>query len=260
MRSWRVFECEALREERFAVAQYIADRHGREDLYAEIRKLFARTSLPPRDTHELFASWRNFRTHTGKSVAFPMVITTNYDDVLECRLADAGIPYHLLSYQADGPHRGLFYHRSPDNGLRIIERPRNIRQFSDAFLVVKLNGGFDRERRIPESYATTRLDYWDLAARIPGVLPCAVQEKLSTNPLLFLGHGLTVPDIESLVRFAHRDHPGPRSWAVVLKNDGIEYWQQCGVEILNKRVRDYVTQLHRRLAQNGPTVIEPPGP
>jgi hypothetical protein len=251
----RIFECEALREERFAVAQYISDRYGRENLYAEIRKLFAGTSLVPRETHELFASWRKFRTHTGESVPFPMVITTNYDDVLERRLADAGIPYHLLSYQADGPRRGLFYHRSPDDGLRIIERPRNIRKFSYAFVLVKLNGGFDRQRPIPESYSTTRLDYWDLASRIPGVLPVVVQEKIAENPLLFLGHGLAAPDIESFVRFAHRNHPGPRSWAVVLKSSGIEYWRQCGVEILNKRVNDYVTELHGRLAQNGSTTI-----
>jgi hypothetical protein len=180
------------------------------------------------------------------------VITTNYDDVLECRLADAGYPYHLLSYQADGSQRARFFHRSPDNGLRIIERPHNIRKLSDAFVVVKLNGGFDRQRRIPESYSTTRLDYWDLAARIPGVLPAAVQQTLSANPLLFLGHGLAAPDIESLVRFAHKHDQGPRSWAVVLKNDGIEYWRQCGVEILSKPVDRYVSELHRRLARNGP--------
>lgn len=251
----RIFECEALSEARFAVAQYIADRHGRENLYLEIRKLFARTSLTPRDTHELFAAWREFKTHTGGPVPYPMVITTNYDDLLERRLADAGLPYHLLSYQTDGPQRGLFYHRSKDNGLRIIERPRNIRKLSDAFVVVKLNGGIDRQGRIPESYTSTRLDYWDLAARIPGVLPGAIQQKLSANPLLFLGHGLAAPDIESLVRFAHKDHPGPRSWAVVLKNDGIEYWRQCGVEILNKSVNLYVKQLRARLARNGPTGV-----
>lgn len=254
----RIFECEVLREEPFAVAQYIADRHGRENLYAEIRKLLSRTLSVPRDTHELFAAWRAFKTHTGKPVPFPTVITTNYDDVLERRLADAGLPYHLLSYQADGPHRGLFYHRSKENGLRIIERPQNIRRFSDAFVVVKLNGGLYHQDRIPESYipesyAPTRLDHWDLAARIPDVLPAAVQQTLSASPLLFLGHGLAAPEIESLVRFAHRNHPGPRSWAVVLKNGGVEYWRQCGVEILNEDVNSYVNQLYQRLATNGPT-------
>ena len=248
----RIFECEALKEERFAVAQYIVDRHGREELYAEIRKLFERTPLVSRDTHEFFAAWKQYRTHAGKLVPFPTVITTNYDHVFECRLAEVGLPYHLLSYQADGPHRGLFFHRSDDNGLRIVERPSNIRSFSKAFVVVKLNGGFDRQHRIPESFATTRLDYWDLAAHIPDILPAAIQRTLSENPLLFLGHGLAAQDIESLVRFAHRGRPGPRSWAVVLKKHGIEYWRQCGVEILNETVNPYVNELRRRLTENGP--------
>jgi hypothetical protein len=247
----RIFECEALSEDRFAVAQYIADRHGRENLYAEIRKLFARTPLMPREIHELFAAWKSLRTHSGELLPFPTIVTTNYDDVLERRLWQAGLPYHLLSYQSDGPHRGLFYHRGVDNGLRIIERPRNIRALSDAFVIVKLNGGFDRQRRIRESYATTRLDYWDLAARIPDVLPAAIQHTLCKNPLLFLGHGLAAHDIESLVRFAHRDHSGPRSWAVVLNHRGAEYWRQCGVEILDRPVNAYVSELFRRLTANG---------
>lgn len=247
----RVFECEALKEDHFAVAQYIADRHGRENLYREIRKLFAVTPLEPQETHELFAAWGEFKTHTGKGVPFTTIITTNYDDVLERRLADAGLPYHLLSYQADGPHRGLFYHRTPDDGIRILERPRNIRKFADAFVVVKLNGGFG-DPRIPESYATARLDYWYLAARIPDVFPVAVQQTLSANPLLFIGSGLAAPDIEALVRFAHKEHPGPRSWAVTFRNYGIEYWRQCGVEIINEPLQRYVNELRARLAGNGP--------
>jgi len=243
----RVFECTALKEEQTAVAQYIADQHSRESLYAEIRKLFARTPLPPRETHELFAAWKSFRTRPP----FPMIITTNYDDVLERRLADAGLRYHLLSYQADGPKRGLFYQRTAENGIRIIERPRNVREFSEGFVIVKLNGGFDRQGRIPESYATTRIDYWDLAARLQDLLPAAVQQTLRAKPLLVLGSGLRSPDIESLIRFAHRDHPGRRSWAITLKDDGIEYWQQCGLEILNHDISIYVNELRARLENNG---------
>ena len=250
-----VFECEALKEDHYAVAQYIADRHGRENLYREIRKLFARTPLEPQETHELFAAWRGFKTLDGKPVPFPTIVTTNYDDVLERRLASAGLPYHLLSYQADGPHSGLFYHRTPDDDLRIIERPRNIRKLADAFVIVKMNGGFDRQRRIPESYATARLDYWYLAAGIPDIFPVAVQQTLSANPLLLIGTSLQAPDIESLVRFAHKEHPGPRSWAITLRDTGKEYWQQCGVEIMNLRLQPYVNELRARLEGSVPAGV-----
>jgi hypothetical protein len=243
----RVFECEALTEERFAVAQYIADRHGRENLYAEIRKLFALSDLPPRDTHILFASWPQFKTLSGQAVPYPTIFTTNYDDVLERALWDSGLPYHLFSYQSDGPRKGLFYHRNVDGALRVVQRPRNVAALDPGFVIVKMNGGFDRERRIPETYATTRLDYWDLAARIPEVLPAVLRRTLSDNPLLFLGHGLAAADIESVVRYAHKEHPGPRSWAVVLKTDGVEYWRQCGVEVMNRPINLYVRALHERL-------------
>jgi hypothetical protein len=248
----RVFECQALGEDRFAVAQYIADRYGRESLYAEIRKLFLRTQLERRPTHDLLAAWESFRTHAGRPLPRPMIVTTNYDDLLERCLFEAGLPYHLLSYQADGPSHGLFYHRGPKDDFRLIERPRNIQDLSGGFVIVKLNGGFDRQGYIPESYATTRLDYWALAARIPDALPAVVCATLSTKPLLFIGSGLGAADIESLVRFAHRDHAGSRSWAVVRRKGGPEYWRQCGVELIDEDVNAYASELHARLAANAP--------
>jgi hypothetical protein len=251
------FQCEPLTRVRDAVAQYISDRYGRETLNVEIRKLLRGTAFVPRNTHELFAAWDTFRTPEGRKVPYPLVLTTNYDDVLERRLSQAGVPYHLLSYQAHGPSRGLFYHQAPDNSLRVIERPRNIRKLpgapSDAFVVVRLAGGVDCQGRIPESYASARLDFLALASGIPDVLPAALQERLTANPLLFLGHGLATPDVESLIRFAHRERPGPRSWAVALNMGGVEeYWRQCGVEILDAHVHLYVNKLRERLAANGP--------
>jgi hypothetical protein len=237
-------------EERDAVAQYIADRHGRSTLYAEIRKLFARVPLAPSDTHHLFADWMSYRTASGAPLPFPTIVTTNYDDLLENYLSQAGLPFHLLTYQADGPHKGMFYHQAENDALRIIERPDNIRSLSPAFVVVKLNGGLDRRGRIRESFATTRLDYLALAARIPEALPDFLRRTLTSRPLLFLGHGLAAQDVESLVRYAHREHPGPRSWSVAFKKDSIEYWRQYGVEILSLPVNLYVVELRRRLLRH----------
>lgn len=252
----RLFNTEALNVDRFAVAQYIVDRHGRESLNAEIRRLFAETRLIPQDTHRFFAAWDSFRTQHHVAVPYPTVLTTNYDDVMERALHDAGIPYHLLSYQADGPHRGRFFHRDTADNLRLIERPENIRKLSGGFVLVKLNGGLDRQRRIRESFATTRLDYWDLASRIPGVLPQPIQARLAAHPLLFLGHGLAAADVESVVRFAHKDHPGLRSWAVVTPFDKARYWEQCGVEIVEYSVNRYVNELWHRLTS---MTTSPPG-
>lgn len=243
----RVFECEALTDERSAVAQYIADRHGRETLNGEIRKLFARSHLKPADTHLLFADWARYKNPSGTSLPYPTIFTTNYDDVLEQTLRDAGLPFHLFTYQASGPHRGLFCYQADAGALLLIERPDNIRSLAPGFVIVKFNGGLDRRQRIPESFAATRLDFWDLASRIPQALPEVLRCRLVMYPLLFLGHGMAAPDIEAVVRYAHGPHPGARSWAVAFKNDSIEYWKQCGVEILRQPVNLYANELRRRL-------------
>jgi hypothetical protein len=241
-RLMQIFECPALHEDRSAITQYIADRHGRENLYVEIRKVLRSTSFQYQATHELFAAWKGFH------VPYPTIITTNYDNVLERRLDESGSLYHLLSYQTDGPHRGLFYHQQPDRSVRIIERSQNIRSFSEGFVIVKLNGGV-AQGRVRESYATTRLDYWYLAARIQSVLPAAVQQTLSVNSLLFLGHSLREPDIESLVRFAHKDRSNPRSWAVVKDHPGVEYWRQQGVELIEEDINQYMNDLRGNLGK-----------
>ncbi|WP_162601062.1 SIR2 family protein [Paraburkholderia sp. C35] len=242
-----IFDCDALVREQFAVSQYIADLHGRDALDHEIKKLFEYTTLVRRETHEFFASWSSFNSKSGVPLPYPTIFTTNYDCVLEETLSDADLPFHLFSYQASGTHAGLFYHRSPDDGLRIIERPENIRSLAPGFVVVKLNGGIDYRKEIPETFVNTRLDYWDLASRIPRVFPQAISQVLSNTQLLFLGHGLAAQDVEATIRFAHQEHRGPRSWAVTTGDQDRRYWNQCGIEIVNQTVASYVQRLQSRL-------------
>lgn len=249
----RTFECEALVSRRSAVAQHIADRHGRETLYAEIDKLLERSTLVPRETHDLLAAWPALRTPDGKALPWPTVFTTNYDDVLEQRLTEAGVPHHVLSYQCDGDWPGLFCHLGADGALRIIERPRNVLSLEPGMVVVKLNGGLDTQGRLRRSYVTTGVDYTLLAARVPDVLPAVLQRSLVAHPMLFLGHGLAEPDVEAVVRYAHRDHRGARSWAVVMGKTDVDYWRQCGIEIIDQPVNLYVTALHRLLAGTSPS-------
>ena len=252
------FECEALAEERSAVTQHIADRHGRETLNGEIDKLLERSELQPREAHELLAAWPRLCKSEGHHLPWPWVFTTNYDDVLEQALRAEAVPHHVLVYHADGEWQGLFCHRTPDGRLRVIERPDNLLTLEEGLVVVKLNGG--AVPGLGRSYVSTTIDYFQLAARIPDVLPAVARRRLRECPLLFLGHSLSEPDVEALVRYAHREQRGVRSWAVVLKKNRIDYWRQCGVEILDRPVNLYVIELHRRLVRAGRavTALVPP--
>ncbi|NRF65783.1 SIR2 family protein [Aquincola sp. S2] len=247
----RRFDCEALASERSAVAQHIADRHGREALNGEIDKLLDRSDLQPREAHQLLAAWPQLYGGEGQPPPWPTVFTTNYDDVLERHLAGADVPFHLLTYHNEGEWRGLFSHLDVDGSLRIVERPRNLLRLAPAMVVVKLNGGQNQGLGISRSYVTTMMDYIDLAARIPEGLPAVLRRTLEAHPLLFLGHGLVESDVESVLRFAHQDHRGMRSWAVVKGKppERVAYWSQCGVQIVDQPVNLYTAELHRRLAR-----------
>ena len=70
--------------------------------------------------------------------------------------------------------------------------------------------------------------------------------------MLFLGHGLVESDVEAVVRYAHRDHRGIRSWAVVKDKKDVDYWRQCGVELIDQPLNAYVTALWRLLGGASP--------
>ena len=53
-----------------------------------------------------------------------LVLTTNYDDLVERALAEAGEPFDVVWYEAKrGPQQGRFVHRTPSGDVIPIERP-----------------------------------------------------------------------------------------------------------------------------------------
>lgn len=242
------FECEALSSRRAAVTQHIFDRHGRATLEAEIDKTLDPALLRPREAHELFGAWPRFKTPQGRPLPWPWVFTTNYDDVLERVLQVDGVPHHVFVYQADGEWGGHFCHRRPDGRLHCIDQPDSITSLEDGLVVVKLNGG--KVPGLARSYVSTAVDYVQLAARIPGVLPAVVRRRLQECPLLFLGHSLSEPDVEAVIRHAHLEQRGDRSWNVTRRTSmSVDYWRQCGVVVLDEPVNLYVQELYRRLSR-----------
>ena len=76
------------------------------------------TSSSTSTTHPLpcTASWRPLPSAIrakGPPVKYPFVVTTNYDDVLETTLREAGEELDLLYYEAKGKDLGKFWHQPP---------------------------------------------------------------------------------------------------------------------------------------------------
>ena len=52
-----------------------------------------------------------------------IILTTNYDDVLERAFEQAGEPFDLLSYSSEEQRSGMFIHTPPGGKPCVIENP-----------------------------------------------------------------------------------------------------------------------------------------
>jgi len=102
------------------VSQHMAAMEGLGPLYEELRGVFD-ANYQPSSLHSLLADLPSAMKAAGLKPRYQLIVTTNYDDVLETAFDNAREPYDVVSYVADGEHRGKFWHWSPDAGNRLVQ-------------------------------------------------------------------------------------------------------------------------------------------
>jgi hypothetical protein len=91
------------------VAQYVALVTGSGPLYEELRNIFD-ADYPPTALHHLLAKIPAILRSRGYPPRYQLVVTTNYDDLLERAFKAANEPVDLVTYVAEGEKRGKFLH------------------------------------------------------------------------------------------------------------------------------------------------------
>ena len=171
------------------VSQYITVMMGSGPLYDELHELFD-ADYQPTKVHTLLAGVPAFLRRQGL-VRYQLILTTNYDDALERAFGVAGEEFDLVSYIADGQHRGKFLHVPPDGAARVIERPNEYRDLSlsKRTVILKIHGAVDRDDELADSYVITEDHYIDYVARtnVYNLIPAALMAKMSSSHFLFLG-------------------------------------------------------------------------
>src|SRR4051812_46519947 len=163
------------------VSQYIAVTLGTGALYDRLHEVFDRAYGPNR-LHELLAALPARRRALGDRRG-GVVITTNYDDMLETAFADANESFDVLTYIADGDDAGKFMHRTPDGECAVIERTNEYRGLSldQRTVILKLHGAVDRKDPLQDSYVVTEDDYIAYLTRsdASSLLPATLSAELS---------------------------------------------------------------------------------
>lgn len=185
------------------------------------------------------------------SPRFPLIVTTNYDDVLERTFDLMGEQFDLVSYIAEGDDRGKFYHKPPGAERVVINLPNEYPLRPDKHTVIlKLYGAVDRDDPQRDSYVITEDNYIDhLSQDFFLQIPVNLRERMQSN-LVFLGYRLRDWNHRIIFRRIWGDK-GPKSHSWVIRpepNTGdVEFWNNRNVRILNASLDEYVEEIGKRL-------------
>lgn len=237
------------------VSQYVSVMAGLGPLYDELHALFDADYLSTL-VHQFLATLPAVLRAKGYPHPYQLIVTTNYDDLLERAFKEANDePFDLVCYVAEGEQRGKFLHRSPDGEVRLVEKPNEYRMPLDQrSVILKIHGAVNRTAPDAEqdSYVITEDHYIDYLTRtdISNLLPVTLAAKLRRSHILFLGYGLRDWNLRVVLhRIWEERKLTYTSWAIQLNPQELDkkFWMKRGVEILNVRLEDYVAALDERM-------------
>jgi hypothetical protein len=240
------------RDDLIRMSEYVDLSVGAGPLYQSLHDIFAE-DYPPTSLHRFLAALPAALSRPGKPRHL-LVVTTNYDDLLERAFDDAREPYDLVIYQATGASRGLFRHILPDGEERLIDRPNEYGELSltERSAILKIHGAIDRAAEARDSYVITGDDYIEYLSRasVTRLIPVRLLTKLLRSNFLFLGYRLRDWNLRVILHQIWEERNlGYTSWAIQRDPDPLDrgLWKRREVEVLDVPLRDYVKELERRL-------------
>jgi hypothetical protein len=235
------------------VSQYVAITAGSGPLYQELHDLFT-GNYPPTPVHRFFASLPAVLRANGYPSRFQLIVTTNYDDLLERAFLAVNQPFDVVSYVAEGEHRGKFLHRPPDGETVLIERPNEYRGLSleQRPTILKIHGAVDRDAPERDSFVITEDHYINFLTRtdISNLIPVTLAAKLRKSHFLFLGYSLRDWNLRVILhRIWGEQKLVYKSWVIQASQQELDQklWKQRDVEILNVSLEDYLAELNARV-------------
>lgn len=250
------------------VTQYICLMRGAISLYNVLSEVFD-DDYPITDLHRFLASVPGILRDRGLRRPYQLIVTTNYDDVLERAFQAIGEEYDVVTYIATKTELGKFRHiphGTSFNDSILISEPNTYRELPfyrlspTRTVILKIHGMVERAGdRIDaqpvdshDSFVITEDDYIDYLANtdISHLVPVQLKQKLTNSGFFFLGYGLKDWNLRVMLRRIWRDqHLSSTSWAVQQKADALDqrFWETHRVNIIESSLETYIPQLEKAL-------------
>jgi hypothetical protein len=251
------------------VTQYIEDEQGDRDyLLAQIAAIFYDGVAP-----EYMSSVIQFLMNIRPEHVPPLIITTNYDPLIERVLIARGIPFLCVSHIIRGTKAGRFlcYEKvgipyESSNILTQKEVDERLIEIDDetpdrTVILYKMHGTsqmkcskelalqLQKQQRI-DSVVLTETDYIDFLARdFYSRMPISLLDRIRKNRLLFLGYSLMDWNFRVLLRRLEStrttEAESKRAWAILKNSDEVEaaFWRHRGVSLYNYSLASFLSEL-----------------
>jgi SIR2-like domain len=244
------------------VSEYVAAVRGEDELYLYLREVFD-SEYSPTSLHRLLA--RTAKALADGGLPQLLVVTTNYDDLVERALAEEGLECDVVWYEAKqhAAARGRFVHRAPGGKPTVIARPNKYTRLPIVLerpAVLKLHGCLDRASAGDDSYVITEDSYIDYLSvgDVGAAIPIALSQRITSNSLLFLGYSLSDWNLRVVLnRIWGASKLQSKSWAVQREpvdpnHSKIEraLWdtpERANIQLVYCELSEYVRELDARL-------------
>ena len=227
------------------LAQYVKLTSSIQEVYQTLHELFIgryRTNK----LHKFFANLTREMTDKGYPLPYQLLVTTNYDDMLERAFREASQPFDLVFYLAEGAENKERFQYHPDGeSVRLITSKQEVLS-SDRPVILKLYGAINNFV-IAEDHHINYL----VKHEIEQLLPNDLLEILRKSHNIFMGYSPNDMNLRLIVnRLWGEEALGQKSWMIHQSKPGEldkEFWNRRNVKLIDSKLEEYFTELNQRI-------------
>jgi len=216
------------------VAQYFDGVAGRGGLDDELHDVFAKDYMPS-PLHYYLADFNNL-----------LIVTTNYDDLLEKAFREKGRAFYVVVYKIGKPTFLVW----KDNTSEPIEALANELDLpvGQVPIIYKMHGAADPQDPSRDSYVITEDDYVEFLARMASMtaIPAVFARPFQKSHFLFLGYGLKDWNLRVILYKIWKDWARRyASWAIQHQAQPLErvFWGRRDLTIYEMSIDDLLKKL-----------------
>jgi hypothetical protein len=231
------------------VSSYYVDvSPDRDILRSKLRSIFSADAYKCNALHQLLA----------KVADGIMIVTTNYDTLIEQAFRDAKKPYDLYAYPADNAEYKnalLWWQHGRSEPEKLKPNDLDVEQLEGRNVIYKIHGSVRAESEKWDGFVITEEDYIDFLSRMNSrtntAVPPAFKTYFSERSFLFLGYGLKDWNLRVLLKQIGLKK---RSSAILYSPSEIEekMWFKRNVQIYNLTLEEFVAGMENEINKTTP--------